>query len=121
MFEANGIRIRVVVSTMGVMMASLLPMYAQEMQTAAQPQGTISVPAETMERMQQHLAELETEVRELKSQMQEMRATTVTPGGGVAHTAADDSAQEAPLPSEVQKTQGNALLPAEDRSVLDYL
>src|SRR5271166_1696196 len=124
MFEAIGQRIRGAVLTTGVMMACMLPTHAQQAETASPSAGTVTVSSQTMERLQQHLAELEGEVKELKAEMHEMRlmtpSATIIPGSGLSHVAADDAAQETPLPSEVHKAQGNALLSADDRSILDY-
>jgi len=127
MFRAIARRIRQVALALvasGVAMACILPMQAQEPETAAQSAETITVSAQTMERLQQHLASLEAEVSELKAQMKEMRPAP-TPGfsanAEVAHDTVDGQL-ESPVPSSgAQGPQGSAVLSADDRSVLNYL
>ena len=98
-----------------------LPMRAQQ-QSPSQSADTITVSAQTMERLQQHLSDLESEVQQLKTQMNDMRSTMSTSRPAAAsatddpaHSTADSVAQSA------SPASANALLTADDRSVLNYL
>ena len=113
MFEAIGKRIREVAVATGVVTACMLPMQAQQPETAAQSAGTMTVSAQTVERLQQRLAELESEVTKLKAQMKEMRSaassTTVSVSNAAwAHTTTDDLAESAALSNEARAPQGPA-------------
>ena len=129
MFGAIGKRIREVAPAMvaaGIAMTCILPVQAQGPERAAQSAGTVTVSEQTMERLQQHLAALEAEVAELKAQMKEIRAQPSparVPGAnaGLAHDTADGPLEGGVLSGSTQASKDNALLSAEDRSVLDYL
>ena len=126
MFEAIRKHIRGAVLATGVMMACMPPAHAQQAETEGQSAGTVTVSAQTMERLQQHLAQLEAEVTELKAQMNEIRSAAPStmvsiPNARPAHSTADDMTEGAVLSNEGQTLPGDAVLSADDRSILGYL
>ncbi len=116
------VRAAMVVTVAG---SCILPMRAQQ-ETPNQSAGMVTVSAQTMERVQQHLAELEAEVAKLKAQMREMRSdasavASSDSNAGLAHDTVDGSAGSTAVSSGPQEPQGSALLPADERSILNYL
>ena len=128
MFQASGRRIRVVALTMGAMMTYMLPMHAQQAKTPSQSAGLVTVSVQTMERLQQHLEQLEAEVTELKAQVKEIRSaaapaplTAASSSAVLEHSAVDSEGESGALSSAAQAPPSNALLSAEDRSLLSYM
>jgi hypothetical protein len=128
MFEAIGKRIRKVAPTMivtSMAITAILPVQAQQPETAAQSAGAVTVSAQTMERTEQHLAELEAEVTTLKTQVKELRSASSapTPGSsaGLAHDTVDGVAEAAVASGGAQVSPTTASLSTEDRSILNYL
>src|SRR5271167_1657945 len=131
MIGVIGKRIREVASAVvatGIAMMGILPMQAEQPETAVQSAGTVTVSAQTMERLQQHLAALEAEVTELKAQMKEIRSaaapaplTATGSGAALAHSPLDSEGESAALSSGAQASPGSAVLSADDRSIFDYL
>jgi Putative beta-barrel porin-2, OmpL-like. bbp2 len=123
---AKAIRLSVRVAiAVAVAACCISPSRAQQ-QTPNQSAGTVTVAAQTMERVQQHLAELEAEVAELKAQVKELRsapslALVSASNAGLMHDTVDGAAEGAALSGSAQEPQGTALLPADARSILDYL
>jgi hypothetical protein len=109
---------------MGAMMNCMLPMHAQQAETASQSTATVTVSQKMMEHLQQRLEDLEGEVTELKAQISEMRSSAssaVVPVAALTHTTADDQAESSVLSKGTQSPPDGALLPAEDRTILNYL
>jgi hypothetical protein len=108
--------------SMGIGLICFVPIQGQEVETKTQSAGSVMVSAKTMEQLQQHLADLEVEVQQLKAQMKEMQSTNLASRLAVdsssvdsVHRTADSVAQSA------SPASANALLTADDRSVLNYL
>ncbi len=114
--------------SMGVALTCAVPIQAQQGESKAQSTETVTVSAQTMERLQQHLADLESEVQQLKAQMNDMQSSISTSrragdssSADSVHSTEDSVAQSVVPPVSSQPAQGNALLSADDRAVLDYL
>jgi Putative beta-barrel porin-2, OmpL-like. bbp2 len=128
MFEAVERRIREEALTISIVIACMIPMHAQQVETAGQSEGSVTVSAQTMDRLQQRLADLETEVSELKAQMTEMRSMAAAPAtvtaaasGGPAHAIAGEGEAVSLANSGQAAPPESAVLSPEDRSILNYL